>query len=391
MSDLTIDAAKCNECGLCVKVCPFGALEMTSGTPEFTEGCRICPICRKECPEDAIFSPGEDISQSDNRRDVLAVAELQQDSFAPVTHELIGEGQRLTSESGGDLHVAVLGHQLDGLPDELLQYGLGSVLVYDHALLEPFTPMSHTDALQDAVSHLDPAVVLMAASEIGRSLAPRLAVRLRTGLTADCTSLQMTADGELKQTRPAFGGDVMATIATHTRPQMATVRPGVMPPAEQKEPLYGAVKMRQFVPRNDCATRVKEVKPTPRGKTVADAEVVVAAGRGIRKEEDLQMLEELAEVLGGMVGCTRPLVEEGWLPNTRQVGLSGRTVRARLYIACGISGAIQHVAGMRQSDVIFAINRDENAPIFDVAHYGMVGDVYEVIPALLAAIEEGKT
>lgn len=394
MTSLRVDSEKCDGCALCMRVCPFGAIEMEGGKPRFTDDCRLCPICEQECPQGAIWLPEESKSAEDaTGGDVLVVAQLRGNAteFAPVTFELIGEGLRLAAQAESGLHVAVLGHKLSSLPQQLLPYGVSSVQVYDHPRLCPFQPLPHTDVLQDAIERLRPAAVLMAASEKGRSLAPRLAVRLRTGLTADCTSLQMTRSGVLKQTRPAFGGDIMATIATETRPQMATVRPGVMEPAGAggQGRRQGEVQSRELPPEVRRMSRVSQVQSAPGGRTIADADIVVAAGRGIRKQEDLQLLEELADALGGMVGCSRPLVENGWLPNTRQVGLSGRTVRARLYIACGISGAIQHVAGMRQSDVIFAINRDEDAPIFEVADYAVVGDLYEVIPALLSAVQEG--
>ncbi len=392
MTALRVDTEKCDGCELCKQACPFGAIEMKEGRPHFTDDCRLCPVCSEECPQKAISLPGEDSAAGAGSGDVMVAAELRGGGgeFAPVTLELLGEGLRLAEQAEGKVHVVVVGHEISCEPKRLLAYGVSTVQVYDHPQLQPFRPLPHTKALQDAVQRLRPDAVLMAASEKGRSLAPRLAVRLRTGLTADCTSLQMTSSGELKQTRPAFGGDIMATIATETRPQMATVRPGVMEPAQKRPKKQGAaVHTGEFCPDDRPTVRVSEVKSAPRGRTIADADVVVAAGRGVRQPEDLQLLQKLADVLGGMVGCSRPLVENGWLPNTRQVGLSGRTVRARLYIACGISGAIQHVAGMRQSDIIFAINRDEKAPIFDVADYAVVGDLYEVIPALLSTVQEG--
>lgn len=391
MSGLRVDSERCDGCGRCVDVCPFRGIVLTDDVAVFTESCRACPICARECPTEAIFLEEEVSSVVPGYSGVLVVAELRGGLLQPVSAELVGEGRRLADLAGFELHAVVLGSGCRNAAEVLLQYGVDTVQMYDHPELEHFRSEPYTDALEDAVKRLRPAVALMAGTPKGRSLAPRLATRLRTGLTADCTALDLDGEGRLLQTRPAFGGDVMATIATPTgRPQMATVRPSVMPPAEKVEWPAGEVIEVPFQPA-EYRSRVLEMRPAPEGSTIADAEVVVAAGRGIRRKEDLEMLEELAGALGGMVGCTRPLVEAGWLPSTRQVGLSGRTVRARLYIACGISGAIQHTAGMRSSERIIAINADADAPIFDAADLAVVGDLYEILPVLLESIERGES
>jgi len=390
VSVLKICPERCDGCGICADVCPFAAITWTQGRPEFNENCRACPICREECPADAIYTPEGDAGpEPTGSAGVMVAAELRGEEIEPVTLELIAEAQRLARHLSWPVHCVIFGAECDPAARELLRYGVDTVQLYQEPALGHFRPVPCTDVLEDAVRRLDPAVLLMAGTPVGRSLAPRLAARLRTGLTADCTSLEITGDGRLLQTRPAYGGDIMATIETPTgRPQMATVRPGVMPPAEPVESPGGEIVHCDFSP-SDLRTRVTATHPAPEAETIADAEIVVAAGRGVKQREDLDMLESLARALGGMVGCTRPLVEAGWLPSVRQVGLSGRTVRPRLYIACGINGAIQHVAGMRSSDVIVAVNQDEDAPIMEVAHYALVGDLYEVIPGLLRAIEEG--
>lgn len=388
MSRMKIDLDLCDGCGLCVEVCPFNGIAVEDNRAAFTENCRACPICEERCPTGAVQIVEDGGPLPGRYQGIMVVAEVANGRIHPVTSELLGEARRLASGGDTRVHCVVCGYECMDLAQDLLSLGPDTVLVYDHQELQHFRSEPHTDALEDAVNRLRPAVLLMAGTPVGRSLAPRLAVRLRTGLTADCTSLEMTGDGRLLQTRPAFGGDIMATIVTPTgRPQMATVRPGVMPAAEAVGDPGGRLKICSFSPRR-YRSRLLAVQPAPAAETIADADVVVAAGRGVRRRQDLVMLEELADALGGMLGCSRPLVERGWLPSTRQVGLSGRTVRPRLYIACGIHGAIQHVAGMRSSDLIVAINSDEDAPIFDVAHHAVVGDLYEVIPAALDAIEK---
>ncbi|MFO7941195.1 MAG: electron transfer flavoprotein subunit alpha [Bacillota bacterium] len=390
MSTVRVDRNLCDGCGLCVEVCPFEGVIMDEDYPRFTASCRVCSICIEECPRDALSMavPGDAAVDLSRYRGVMVVAEMDGHALDSVTVELLGEGRRLADDLGEGLSLVLVGDEVMGCARDALHYAVDRAIVVEHPELAPFRPEAHTDALEDVVRRYLPSIVLMAGTPVGRSLAPRLAVRLRTGLTADCTSLDVNEAGELLQTRPAFGGDIMATILTaRHRPQMATVRPKVMAPAPRGE-AEGELERVQFRPPRTYSGRVLEVRPTPAAATVADADIVVAAGRGVRRAEDLDMLERLADSLGGVVGCSRPLVEAGWLPATRQVGLSGRTVRPKLYIACGISGAIQHIAGMRSSERIIAINRDEHAPIFDVAHYALVGDLYEIIPGLIELIEK---
>ena len=262
--------------------------------------------------------------------------------------------------------------------------------LYDYPELESFRIEPYTEVLVDVVDAIKPSIMLLGATPIGRSLAPRAAARLRTGLTADCTTLAVKENGNLVQTRPAFGGDVMAQIITpRHRPQMATVRYKVMPRALKVKPRGEIICCQVDQTQLSSKIEITGFRPHQVSSSITDAEIIVAAGRGIGRPEGLKLLEQFASTIGGTLGVTRPLVEQGWASYDQQIGMSGRTVRPRLFIACGIFGAIQFVAGMRGSDRIFAINSDPEAPIFDVAHYGLVGDLYEIMPMLIQRIEEG--
>lgn len=394
MSQLYVDQAKCDRCGACADACPFGAVSISQSGVTFGDACRLCRLCLKRCPRQAIslVATGETAPQSDLAAwsGVLVFAEQREGAVQPVTYELIGKAQQLAGVVGQAVSVVIAGHDILPAAQELRHYGPARVLVYDHPGLRHFRAELYTSVLADAVKRVSPNAILIGATAVGRSLAPRVATRLRTGLTADCTVLDMRPNGDLVQTRPAFGGNVMATILTpRRRPQMATVRYKVMEAAPRlAEP--GGELVRCAVPAEwRERSRVLEVIRQAQTASIAEADVIIAAGRGVKTRRDMELIERLAGALGGVIGCTRPLVEQGWLPNNRQIGLSGRTVRPRLYIAAGISGAIQHIAGMRASGVVFAINQDRNAPIFDVAHYALVGDLYRIVPELTRLITEG--
>ncbi len=394
MSRMRVDQELCILCGQCVEACPFNGVEMRANAIEFTDSCRLCRVCIKACPVDAIWlekSVPVDTVDKEQYKGVLVFAEQRQGKVQPVTYELIGKGLELAGKLGEEVVVYLAGSNLDSEAADLLYYGVDRVYLYDHPALERFRIEPYTALMVDLVNQIKPNIILMGATPVGRSLAPRVAARLRTGLTADCTLLDVKSNGDLVQTRPAFGGDVMAQIITpRHRPQMATVRYKVMPMAERVSTPHGEV-VRCPVDESllQSGIEILGFKPYEAVSSITDAEVIVAAGRGIGKPEGLELLGELARLLGGAVGVTRPLVEQGWADYTKQIGMSGRTVRPKLYIACGISGAIQHVAGMRGSDVIFAINTDPNAPILDTAHYGLVGDLYEIVPALIEALQKG--
>lgn len=357
-------------------------------------------------------------------KNVWVFCEQRQGEMMPTTFELISEGRKLADELGVELWGILLGDNIEGIASELGGYGADKVLVCDDPLLKNYTTDGYTKVICDMVKEYKPEVMIYGASNIGRDLAPRCAARLHTGLCADCTHLDVDLDGyinflktgssldvdnvnfesklfdvkkNLKMTRPAFGGHLMATIVCpRFRPAMATVRPGVM----QRRPFdeEGAKKVELIHPKfeisaDDIKAEVIDIQKA--GRKLVDligADVIVSVGRGISKDVEggVKLAEELAEVLGGVVGASRAVVDSGWMPNDHQVGQTGKTVHPKIYIACGISGAIQHKAGMQDSECIIAINKNEAAPIFEIADYGIVGDLFKVIPLLIDSYKEAK-
>ena len=314
--------------------------------------------------------------------------------IARVSHELIGEGKKLAQPIGTEVTAVLLGSNVGDLAKELAENGADKVILIDDPALEKYMTEPYVVALTEVVNKFKPEIVLFGASAIGRDLAPRISARVHTGLTADCTKLEVQEEtNNLMMTRPAFGGNIMATIlCPEHRPQMATVRPGVMQRAEFKSGATCPVE--ELKVDGLAATKNVEIlevlKKVSEKIDIMDAHVLVAGGRGVGKAENFAMLEELAEALGGTVAASRAAIDAGWQEKDRQVGQTGKTVRPNLYIACGISGAIQHLAGMEESDVIVAINKDETAPIFEVADYGIVGDVTKVLPLLTQSIKDQK-
>lgn len=324
-------------------------------------------------------------------KDIWVYAEQRAGKLTPVVIELLGEGKKLAAVKGIKLNAILLGHNVGHLVDELIAYGAENVYLADDALLENYTTDAYAKVIVDAVNDIKPEIVLVGATHIGRDLAPRIASRLNTGLTADCTKLEIDEeDGKIKQTRPAFGGNIMATIiCPDSRPQMSTVRPGVMDKAERNDNNKGEViKIDIDLKESDIRTKVLEIVKSANEKvSLTDANIIVSGGKGLGNPEGFKLIEELANKLGGVVGSSRAAVDAGWIDRAHQVGQTGVTVKPNLYIACGISGAIQHLAGMKESDIIVAINKDPDAPIFSVADYGIVGDLYKVIPEIMEAID----
>ncbi|WP_428867958.1 electron transfer flavoprotein subunit alpha/FixB family protein, partial [Clostridium sediminicola] len=304
-----------------------------------------------------------------------------------------GEGRKLADKIGTDLSVLLLGNKIDEEAEKLAHYGVDKVIYFDHEKLENYSTDAYSKVIGEYILENQPESVLIGATSIGRDLAPRIAGRVGTGLTADCTSLDVdSSDNKLLQTRPAFGGNLMATIiCPKNRPQMSTVRPGVMEKAEYKDKAAEVVKIVPELKEEDIIAKVLEViKSEKKAVSLTDAEIIVSGGRGVGAPEGFKLVEELAEVLGGVVGASRAATDSGWIDQSHQIGQTGTTVRPKLYIACGISGAIQHMAGMSDAECIVAINKNANAPIFKAAHFGIEGDLFKVIPELIEAIKEMK-
>lgn len=395
MAQIAVLERKCTGCGLCQQNCPFGAIDMKDGKPELNAACKVCGICVKNCPEKAILKLETKVESVDKSQwnDILVFAEVSGGRLHPVGLELIGKAQELAKPIGFKVNAILVGSGVSAYAEELRHYGVSEVAVYDDPALSYFRADAYAACVEDYIRLRKPSVVLVGATSLGRSLAPRLSTRFHTGLTADCTRLELRENTDLVQIRPAFGGNIMAQIiTTNTRPQFATVRYKVMEqPARQTE-ASGEILLRRL-PRGVGESKVTHVStvPVPAGKSISDAEILVVGGRGLQKEADLGLVKELAALLGGDWAVSRPLVEKGWATNERQIGLSGRTVRPKLIITCGVSGAIQFAACMKASDHIVAINTDPEAPIFDVAHIAMVGDLYEILPRMIEKLkEEGK-
>ncbi len=327
-------------------------------------------------------------------KDVYVIAEQRDGKIQKVSVELVGEATKLAKDLGEKVVAVLLGSNVTDKAQELIQYGADKVVVVDDPMLEKYATEPYAKAVTAVIKEFEPEIVLYGATSIGRDLAPRVSARVHTGLTADCTKLAINEETKLlHMTRPAFGGNIMATIVCKNhRPQMATVRPGVMSALAKDETRTGEVVNFKvdFVPADMNVEIIEEVKETRKTVDITDAKVLVSGGRGIGSPEFVPVLQEAADVLGGVVSGSRPVIEAGWLSKERQVGQTGKTVRPNLYLACGISGAIQHVAGMESSEVVISINKDDNAAIFSVSDLGVVGDVKVILPKLIEAIKKVK-
>lgn len=394
MPKLLIHPEKITDIPALLRLCPFGALEEKDGSVQINAGCKMCRLCVKKGPPGAVEYIEDEASAGLDKsrwRGVAVYVDHVDGAIHPVTYELIGKARELAAAIGQPVYALFMGEGLPAQCEELLHYGVDKVFVYDHEALARFRIQPYTDVFEDFVRRVRPAAILVGATTVGRQLAPRAAARLRTGLTADCTRLEMNENTDLVQIRPAFGGNIMAQILTpNHRPQMATVRYKVMNAPRRAPDAAGEIISCPLPPLARPGARVLSVAPKAPEQSIENAEVLVVAGRGIKKQEDLALAEALADALGAQLACTRPMAEAGWVDPRRQVGLSGRTVRPRLIITCGVSGAIQFVAGMNHADTIVSINTDENAPIFKVAHYALVGDLYEILPRLIADIRSAK-
>ncbi|RLI36636.1 electron transfer flavoprotein subunit alpha [Candidatus Bathyarchaeota archaeon] len=390
MAEIRVLREKCTGCGLCVASCPFQCISIVEDKAVISVDCRLCEICVDVCPVKAIeMEKAERTIDLSEYSGVLVFGEQRRGVISPVVYELVGKGRELADKLDERLECVILGDNMKAQAEDLAEYNVNKVYVFDSTLLADFRDDPYTQFLTSLVKEIKPSIFLIGATSIGRSLAPRLAIRLQTGLTADCTGLDIDSEGNLLQTRPAFGGNVMATIlCTDHRPQMATVRYKVMKRAEKQPEYRGEVVFKKTEDVVVDRTRILSVSTESEDVSLAEAQIIVSGGKGLGNPKGFRLIEELANALGGAVGASRLVVDDGWVPFKHQVGLSGKTVRPKLYIACGISGAVQHLAGMQTSDVIVAINKDPSAPIFKVADYGIVGDLYEIIPEIIRFVKE---
>ncbi|MFA6617914.1 MAG: electron transfer flavoprotein subunit alpha/FixB family protein [Candidatus Neomarinimicrobiota bacterium] len=378
-----------------LNVCPFKALEFTADDELILNAaCKMCRICIKRFPK--IFEYVEDLPPSVNKDDwkgITVYIDHMEGEIHPVSFELIGKARKMADKIGHPVQCLMIGENISEAAQEVLHYGADEIYVYDKAQLRDFRIEPYAAAFEDYINKIKPSIILVGGTSIGRSLAPRLAARFRTGLTADCTILDVQENTDLDQIRPAYGGNIMAHIHTpNHRPQFATVRYKIFDAPKRQEKSSGKL-ISCDIDDDKLKSKIKviEIKKKEKVKSIEDADTIIVAGRAIKKEEDLKMVYDLAEELDAMVACTRPLIEAGWMDARLQIGLSGRTVKPKLIITCGVSGAIQFVAGMNNADTIIAINENPKAQIFDVAHYALLGDVYEILPQLTAQIKEMKS
>jgi len=388
---------QCNGCGACVDRCPFGAIEIVAGIGKLKENCTGCGACGKACPNNAIEVTKKAKKASKNNdeyKGVWVFIEQRNGKIDTVALELLSEGRKLANELKVELAGVLLGENVGELTKACFAYGAEKVYLVDGPVFKDYRTDSYTDAIVEIINKYKPEILLFGATNNGRDFAARIAVRITTGLTADCTALSIDPETRLlRQTRPAFGGNVMATIlCPNHRPQMATVRPKVM---KMDEPDYSrtgeVIHCESSVKEADMTTKILDIiQSISHTVNLQDAEIIVSGGRGIGGLENYRLIEELAEALDGVAGASRAAVDAGWVPHYRQVGQTGKTVSPKLYIACGISGAIQHLAGMNTSDIVVAINNDPEAPIFNIATYGLVGDLHQIVPMLTQKIKTLK-
>ena len=394
---LRIDIETCIGCGVCEEECTFAAIEVVDGVAVVNEKCTLCGSCVDSCEAGALTIEREEKAVQADLAEwsgIMIYAEFRHGKVVPVSFELLGIGRQLADQQKVPLSAVLLGSGLGNAAGDLVSYGADIVYQVDDPALEYFTDEIYGSILEDVVREQKPEIVLAGATAIGRSFIPLVATSLATGLTADCTQLAIRPeDGVLLQTRPAFGGNIMATIeCPYTRPQMATVRPRVMKAAEQDQNRKGEII--NYQPQPDrLQSRVKVLRSVLEEQdqiNITEGEIIVAGGRGLDNEKGFELIKQLADAVGGAVGASRAAVDSEWIAYPHQVGQTGKTVNPKLYIACGISGAIQHVVGMQSSEAIVAINKDPHAPIFDVATYGIVGDLFEVVPKLIEKIKERR-
>lgn len=375
-----------------IELCPFGAISYEGEKLDISSACKMCKMCVRK--GDGLVEFVEDVKEIDKSewKGICVYADFSGGKLHPVTFELIGKARELAKVTAHPVYALLIGDNTDTAAKELLKYGVDKVFTYDHPELRDFRIEPYTAAFDDFIEKHKPSSVLVGATNLGRQLAPRIAARRKTGLTADCTVLEMKENTDLVQIRPAFGGNIMAQIITpNTRPQFCTARYKVFTAPEKTENPTGEIiklTVTEKMLSSDIEVINTSLKPTD--IDISEADIIVAVGRGAGSDAMRAAAAELAGLLGGVVACTRPMVESNIYDAKHQIGLSGRTVKPKLIICLGISGAVQFAAGMKSSDMIIAVNSDKNAPIFDVAHYCVVGDLTEILPKWIENIKEAK-
>ncbi|MGC8976491.1 MAG: FAD-binding protein [Candidatus Ratteibacteria bacterium] len=386
---------KCNLCKICFEKCPFGAIEIKENKIEINEEkCTLCGLCVKECPEKALIK--EEIRKEeinlDEYKGIWFFAEVRNGDIASVSYEMLSAAKKLKKKLNEEICGVVFGKKIKDKVDKLIKKGTEKVYVIDDDIFCNFREDIYAKALSYLIEKYKPNILITAATMIGRSFIPSVAVKVKTGLTADCTDIDIDENtGLLIQTRPTFGGNLMAKIICEKhKPQMATIRPKIFEIAKDEENIKGEIIEEKV--NFEIENRI-EICGREKVENIVDlqeAEIIVSGGRGLKEGKNFEIIKQLADLLGGAVGASRAAVDSGWIPYPHQVGQTGKTVKPKLYIACGISGAIQHLAGMQTSDYIIAINKDPDAPIFKVANLGVVGDVFEILPVLIKKIKEEK-
>jgi electron transfer flavoprotein alpha subunit len=389
-----IDTELCNGCKRCVKACPYEGVEMRDGKACILERCTSCGACLETCKQMAMQTDAKPrvIPDFSDWEGVWVFAEQRGGALNTVSLELLGKAQELAGTLNQKVSALLLGSKIAKLADTLMAYGADHVYLAENVNLKDYRTIAYTNVIEELVARYKPNIILMGATHIGRDLAPRVSRRVGVGLTADCTELNIDPEeGILLQTRPAFGGNVMATIANrYSRPQMATVRPGVMEALKRQKNKGEVIRHKVSLTQKEIGTKVLDiVREAKRAVNLSEARLIVAGGRGVGDAKGFKVLKKLAGLVGGEVAGTRVAVEEGWIPADRQIGQTGQAVKPEVYIACGISGAIQHRAGMMNSRYIIAINKDPRAPIFQVADWGIVGDLHKLVPEMIKQLKSG--
>lgn len=374
-----------------IDICPFNAFDYQDAYLSINASCRICKMCVKKGPYgvcELIDNPKPKIDKS-LYNGIVVFVEQHQNVAHPVSFELIGKAKELAKKSKEEVYALIVGDDVKHIAEEALTYGVDKVFVYEDDAFKDFNVELYTNVVEAFFKKYKNNVFLYGGTPMGRSFAPKVAARLKTGLTADCTMLDMTEGKDLLQIRPAFGGNIMAKIHTpNDRPQMATIRYKMFDKPEKIKPFGEIVYEKVDDISKQTTINILDHYPKPKVDDISDAEVIIAVGRAFKKQKDLDLIEPLRKKLNAEIACTRPLIENGWFDAKKQIGLSGRTVKPKLIINLGISGAVQYIEGMKDSELIITVNKDKHNKLFDISHYAIVGDIYEVLPELNKMVDQ---